>query len=275
MTARGNGAHAPEGLLARYAAGDAGIGPETLWALEGHLEGCASCRDRLADAVRGGNPGTVSLLERVHAGLDTELARSAPAPLRSRLLPRTSRWLAPTLLRWLGMSTLMVLTAVGFDLVNDSSRMSLVLLLAPVVPLLGVAAVWARGQDPVHELVAATPRAGLYLVLRRTLTVLVVVIPVLALAGLVVDASPARWLLPCLAFTAGALALGTVIGVSRAAAALGLLWAAGVIAPSLVTARLPAVLDTASLPAWAALTAATAVVLVLRRDAYTKLPSSR
>jgi hypothetical protein len=150
-----------------------------------------------------------------------------------------------------------------------------VLLLAPVAPLLGVAAAWSRGLDPAHELVTASPRAGLYLVLRRTLAVLVVVIPALAGAGWLVGTSPARWLLPCLAFTAGALALGEVVGLHRAASGLALAWTAVVVAPSLVTARTPVLLEPASLPAWAALTALVAVVAVLRRDAYTGLPSGR
>ena len=122
------------------------------------------------------------------------------------------------------------------------------LLVAPVAPLLGVAAVWSAGLDPAHELVVASPRAGLYLVLRRTLAVLVVVIPALTVAGWLAGASPARWLLPCLAFTAGALALGELIGLRRAAAALALAWTAGVITPSVLTARTPVVLEPASLP---------------------------
>jgi hypothetical protein len=113
------------------------------------------------------------------------------------------------------------------------------------------------------------------MVLRRTLAVLVVVIPALTLAGWLAGASPALWLLPCLAFTAGALALGEVIGLRRAAGVLALAWAAGVITPSMLTARTPLLLEPASLPYWAGLIAVTAVALVLRRDAYTGLRSDR
>ena len=114
-------------------------------------------------------------------------------------------------------------------------------------------------MDPAHELVVASPRAGLYLVLRRTLAVLVVVIPALAVAGWLAGASPARWLLPCLAFTAGALALGELIGLRRAAAVLALAWTAGVIAPSVLTDRSPLVLEPASLPYWVGLIVVVAV----------------
>ena len=104
---------------------------------------------------------------------------------------------------------------------------SLLLLLAPVAPLLGVAAAWARGTDPAYELVAATPRAGLYLVLRRTLAVLVVVIPALTVAGCrsarrrlagccrAWRSPPARW------------RSAALIGVPRAAAVLAAGWVAG------------------------------------------------
>jgi len=275
MTVRGDGAHASGELLERYAAGDAGIGPDTLWALEAHLEACAACRGGLRADV---SPGVTSILERVRAGLDIELARTPRAPARRRWLPRSFRWTAPTLLRWLAMTGLVVTVALGFDVANQavgSHYPSLVLLLAPVAPLLGVAAAWSRRTDPAYELVSATPRAGLYLVLRRTLAVLVAVIPVLAAAGSVVDASPARWLLPCLAFTVATLALGSIVGVPRAAAGLAVTWAVAVVTPSLVTTRPPVVLEPRALPAWAALTAAVVVVLAVRRSGFSRLPSGR
>jgi hypothetical protein len=77
-----------------------------------------------------------------------------------------------------------------------------------------------------------------------------------------------------LAFTVSAIALGEVVGVSRAAAGLALLWSAAVVAPSIVTARLPIVLEPASLPGWVALTAVVAAVLVVRRNAFNRLPNA-
>jgi hypothetical protein len=145
---------------------------------------------------------------------------------------------------------------------------SLALLLAPIAPVACVAAAWARGIDPAHELVAATPRSGLHLVLRRTLAVLVVVIPLLAVTTWT---SPLRWLLPCLAFTVATLALGGFVGVRRAATGLTTAWAALVIGPSLVTAETPLVLEPAALGIWAAALAAGAAVVRLRADVYLRL----
>lgn len=265
--------HVPERMLDRYAARDTGIAADVLWAVEAHLESCPACRARLGDAA-GRSPDTVALLERVRVGLDAELAGAAPVPVRRR----RALWVAPALLPRLVMTVLVVLVAVGLDVAGQLTAAgfpSLVLLVAPVAPLLGVAAAWSRGLDPAHELVVASARAGLALVLRRTLAVLVVVIPLLVAAGWLVGASPARWLLPCLAFTGGALALGEVIGLHRAASGLVLVWVAAVVAPSLFTTRLPVVLEPVSLPGWAGVTAVFAIVLVLRRNAYTELPSGR
>ena len=71
---------------------------------------------------------------------------------------------------------------------GDAGAPSWVLLAAPVLPLLGVAASWSRALDPAHELVAATPAAGLPLLLWRTLVVLAVVVPAALVAGVVTGA---------------------------------------------------------------------------------------
>jgi hypothetical protein len=275
--------HVPVELLARYAAGEAGASAQDAWwAVEVHLESCTACRAQLAELVAHRNPQTALLLERVEEQLIAEVARSSRIPARRRLLPSrvsgwTMWWAAPALLPRLGMTVLVVLAAVGLDLADAATGRypSLVLLLAPVAPLLAVAAAWSRGQDPAYELVVASPRAGLDLVLRRTAAVLAVVIPALAVAGWLVGASPARWLLPCLAFTVGALALGELVGLHRAATGLALGWVLVVVAPSLIAARTPVLLAAASLPAWAVVTVVVAVLLVVRRRAYTGLASVR
>jgi hypothetical protein len=268
---RATGDHVSMAVLKRYASGGPPIGADLLWAVEAHLESCALCRERLGDVV---TPTTASLLARVHANLGVELARSRQMPNR-RWGRRIAEWAPPGLWSRVTMTVLVVGAALGLDLGHITTVPSFVLLIAPIAPLLGVAAVWSAGVDPAHELVVASPRAGLYLVLRRTLAVLIVVIPALTAAGLLVGASPARWLLPCLAFTTGTLVLGELIGVHRAAAALALLWSAAVIGPSVLNATTPFLLAQSSLPYWAGLIAAAAAALLLRRNAYTGLRSER
>ncbi|HET8642427.1 MAG TPA: zf-HC2 domain-containing protein [Pseudonocardiaceae bacterium] len=260
--------HVSMALLERYATGGQGIAADTLWAVEAHLEGCAPCRERLGEAVVRRSPEATALLAAVRAKLATEVASSPQMPAQATR--RVGRWVPPGIWPRLAMTIVVIAAALVLDLLGGGQ---FVLLVAPVVPLLGVAAVWSAGLDPAHELVVASPRAGLFMVLRRTLAVLLVVIPALTVAGALAGASPARWLLPCLVFTAGALALGELIGLRWAASALALVWTAGVIAPSVLAARAPLILEPVSLPYWAGLLAVIAVALVLRRDAYTGLRS--
>jgi hypothetical protein len=281
--ANADAGHVAQHLLDRYAAGATPAAAEDAWwAVEAHLERCATCRARLAGAVARSSPATAALVAGVERRVMAEIERLPPGELpagsRRRLPARVRRWAAPALLPRVGMTVLVVLVALALDLADEtaSGRLpSLVLLLAPVAPLLGVAAAWSRGLDPAYELVVSSPRAGLDLVLWRTLAVLAVVVPVLAAAGWLAGESPALWLLPCLAFTAGALVLGEVVGLHRAANGLALAWVLVVAGPSLLTARPPAVLDPAASPAWAVATALAVVVLVARGRAYTRWESGR
>ncbi|MEU8080779.1 zf-HC2 domain-containing protein [Catellatospora citrea] len=271
-----NGGHAPAVLLARYATG-VELPADAVWALEAHLEGCADCRSRLGEIVYTHSPAVVSIVDNVWAAVAP--AVHAQVPPRRRWWPALLRWAAPAALPWLAMTVLLPVTAMLLDLaagVAGPPRPSVLLVIAPVVPMLGVAASWTRYLDPVHDLVASTPRAGLGLALRRTLAALIVVMPPLALAGAVVGAAPVRWLLPSLVFAASALALGAFVGVGRAAAAVTVGWVGAVVAPSLLWSRLPAALDPAiSTPAWAACAVIAAAALFLQRGAFQRPASHR
>jgi hypothetical protein len=261
-----SGTHASDQLIERYAAGGqalAALSAEQEWTLEAHLETCVECQQRLAQSLATQRPQLGEILDVVWQDIAVA-ATSKPAPVRSRLKRWLLTWASPSLLPWLAMTALVVLAALGFDVASRTSLPSLVVLLAPVMPLLGVAASWTRRMDPMYELIAGAPRAGLSMVLRRTAAVLVVVIPMLAIAAVLADGSPVLWLLPCLAFTLGTLALGTVTGVARAAGALAVLWALAVVIPSLATSAVPVLLQPVSLPGWL-LAAAVAAVILHRR----------
>jgi hypothetical protein len=268
-------AHASTELIARYAAGES-LPSDAEWALEAHLDGCAACRARLAGAVAGGIPTVSSIVDSVWAAVEPRIQQVQPT--RRRAWPRLVRWAAPGAAPWLVATVLVPLVAMLLDLVyrrGGATGLSIVELVVPVVPLLGVAASWSRRVDPAFELVASTARYGPGLAARRILTVLVAVVPPLAVATAVAGAAPDRWVLPCLAFTTGALALGTVIGVVRAAAAAIVGWTAAVVAPSIAHARPPAVLQPRHAPVWAACALLAAVALVLWRDALRRPASHR
>ncbi|MFD3730476.1 zf-HC2 domain-containing protein [Streptomyces sp. NPDC058632] len=260
--------HASARLIRHYARGDAGIAADEVWALEAHLEVCGHCRERLGAAVSTEAPAITSLLETVRSALEPRLDTVAAMPPRRWRRVRWSSWMTPAMAPWLAMTVGLTLMALLLDVAApDFGEVSL-LLLAPVLPLAGVAASWSRALDPAHELTVSTPRAGLYLLLRRTVSVLVVVLPVLLAAGRLTGAmTAAQWLLPSLAFTSTALALGSVIDVTRAAAALMAVWGV-VVAPAWATGRVPVLLQPDRLPTWGLLLVLGLGVVIARRSAY-------
>ncbi|WP_341718863.1 zf-HC2 domain-containing protein [Micromonospora sp. FIMYZ51] len=252
----------------RYAAGDPGLDEPSVWAIEVHLEECPDCRARLAGST---TVHTRAVIEQVAMRLDREIAATpvAAGPRWSWSVLR-HRWFVGTLLPWLAM-TATVLACAAVLGVLWGGLPSLVLLIAPLAPLPGVAVAWHRRADPAWELIAATPAAGLTTLLRRTAAVLVFVIPALVLAGAGTGASLALMLLPCLAFTAATLLLGTLVGVRRAAIGLIAIWTLAVIAPSLLAARMPVVLAAESARSWALVTALLTVMVLLRANGFRRL----
>ncbi|MFI5801949.1 zf-HC2 domain-containing protein [Streptomyces sp. NPDC051561] len=267
-------AHASVRLIEEYVRGGGDLGADEVWALEAHLEGCPGCRERLSAAVAVEAPAVTVLTGAVWSGLEGELAASVP--VRARRRAKLSVWATPAMAPWLAMVVAVAGLALLLDLTAPGSgRVSMVLMLAPVLPVCGVAASWSRGLDPAYELTASTPRAGLQLVLRRTASVLAVVIPALLVGGWVTGVSAAQWLLPSLAFTSLTLALGGVIGVSRAAAAMVAAWALVVAAPTLAVGRTAFALQPDGLPVWGLVLALGAAVVIARRGAYSVLGAGR
>lgn len=268
--------HASEVIIDAYARGDSAIAADEVWALEAHLEACGTCRERLAHAVTTGAPAVESLVDAVWADLEPQLAATEPAPARSHRAAGVSAWMTPVMVPWLAMAVSVTLIAVLLDVAGlrpGGGDEPLVLLLAPLLPVCGVAASWSRGLDPAYELAASSPRAGLYLVLWRTTAVLAVVLPPLLVAESATGVTAGRSLLPCLAFTSAALALGTVVGVTRACLVLVAVWGAVVVAPALTFAQgeTAFALQPEGLPVWGVIFALGVAVVVVRRGAYSVL----
>lgn len=265
--------HPTLGEIDRYAAGEPGLDEATVWSIEVHLEGCADCRARLAGSTTAASR---TLIAEVASILDREIAAGpAPRPRPFVVTAVRQRWFVAAMLPWAVMTAAVLATAL---LLSRSVHQlpSIVLLLAPLAPLPGVAAAWSRRTDPAWELIAGTPSAGLTMLLRRTAVVLVLVIPVLAAFGAfgADGVTPALMLLPCLAFTAATLLLGSFVGVRRAAIGLMVAWSAAVVAPSLATAELPALLTPEATGGWALVTALLTALTFLRADAFRRLTHS-
>ena len=257
-------------MLVRYADDGRGLDDAALWSIEVHLDACADCREKLA---ANATPATAGLLDRVAISLDQAIETSPPpARQRTQAAGVNRRWLAWTLLPWLAVTVAVLGCGVLLNSAEPSLP-SLVLLLAPVAPLPGVAVAWNRRIDPVWELIATTPAAGLAMVLRRTFAVLVVVLPALLAGGVSTGTSLALTLLPCLAFTAATLVLGAFIGVRRAAIGLGAAWSTAVLLPSVAAQSLSPVLQPDSTAVWAVTTVALAASTLLAAPHFHRLTS--
>ncbi|GGM17256.1 MULTISPECIES: hypothetical protein [Micromonospora] len=254
--------------LDRYAAGAPDLDEPAVWAIEVHLEDCADCRARLAGST---TVDSRAVLDRVALALEREIAAAPPPARRSRSWSvLRHRWFVGTLLPWLAMTGTVLACAALLGALRVGLP-ALVLLVAPLAPLPGVAVAWHRRADPAWELIATTPAAGLTTLLRRTAAVLACVVPPLALVGAGTGMSLALMLLPCLAFTAATLLLGSLVGVHRAAIGLITAWTLVVVTPSVAAARLPVLLSAESTRSWLLATTVLTVVALLRLDSTRRL----
>jgi hypothetical protein len=145
------------------------------------------------------------------------------------------------------------------------------LLIAPLVPVLGVAMAYGVENDPAHETAIATPMRGLRLILTRAAVVLVVSTAVLGLAALLLPGTTSMafaWIIPALGLTLSAVAMMTFTAPRVAATIVAVVWVLGVLVArgggdSQVAAFGPAGQATMALVAAVAI-----VVAVARRDRF-------
>jgi len=219
--------HAHDALMARYVRGEAGS-PEGA-SLEQHLTRCAECRVRMATHVEIAPLDMVwtRVREQVQAPeptlverLLTGLGLSAPDARLVAVAPslRTS-WL-------FGLAV--TLGFVGLGAAFGGTRgLSFFLLVAPLVPVAGVAFAYGPDVDPAYEVGVAVPYSAVRLLLLRTAAVLATSLPLVLAASLMVPAlswTAVTWLFPALAFTVVVLAASTWTRPTVAAVGLGIAW---------------------------------------------------
>ncbi|MEU6878043.1 zf-HC2 domain-containing protein [Streptomyces sp. NPDC046712] len=300
--------HVTDSLAARYASGSAAE-PDA-WSLEKHVEVCGGCAARVSAAVRAGGAGPVladvraALLDTVrteavsrqpkavpgHPGLRTDTAAVPGHPgLGGSGLSPASRWArvlwaAGPALRGAWLVALLVVVAAAVGLAYGAGfhgARPVLLAVAPVLPLAGVAVSYGRHADPMYEIGVATPSGGLRLLLTRAAAVLGVCVPVLTAAGALLPPvtgvpGAAAWLLPGLALTLAALALGSFVGCRAASATLTGGWLLAVTGPVLgrpgATGELARYLSgPAAQGGWAAAAVLCAGLLALRRRSFDHL----
>lgn len=244
------------------------------WSIERHLEACARCRELVCDYT-----SRAPLRVAVETGWQSLATALEAEASPSTLIASTShRWHAiagPGLrLPWIVAFAALLALATLAGRLGPVGAPPLLLLLAPVLPLCGVAITHGPLLDPTHEISSTTPLAGLELVLLRTSGVLAVCLPAAAIVGAATGrAAPTLWLLPSVALTLTALLLGSVIGVTRASAVVAVIWFAAVVTPAVTAARHPFVLSSGAWSVWVAAAATAALLLLLRRRSFLRLES--
>ncbi|PZG11777.1 zf-HC2 domain-containing protein [Nonomuraea aridisoli] len=218
--------HVPDDLRERYV--DGTLDTAVAMSVDAHLGRCARCRA----AVPYEEGWLETSWQRLEAGLSEPRSRPLERLLRHGGVPdHLARLVAatPTLSRaWLTA----VVAALTFAVLAARQGPELVpvfLIVAPVLPLTGIALAYGPRVDPAHELLAATPLAGPRLLLVRSVAVLAVATVLAALAAPLLPAPPglsAAWLLPSLAAASGCLALSNRLPVPIAALAAGGSWLA-------------------------------------------------
>lgn len=125
----------------------------------------------------------------------------------------------------LGLSILIGLAAT--DAAQPRDDLFVFLLIAPLVPTLGVAMAYGSSADPAHEVALATPMSGLRLILTRAAAVIGCSSLFLAVAALLTPTVPAiafAWLLPSFGLCSAAIGAMTFVAPRRAATTVGGLW---------------------------------------------------
>jgi hypothetical protein len=262
--------HADRDLLQRYVRDE--LDDPQAYSVEAHVLACDECRQALAPEV------SADRLDKIWDGTVDVLDRPRPRPLervlvRMRITPSTARLLAATpslQVSWMAA----VAVAVGFGaLASHGSEHGLVLFLvmAPLVPVVGVAAAYGPGVDPAHELTVAAPMSGFRMLLLRSLAVLGASVAITTAASLglaALDWTAAAWVLPALALTGATLALALVMSPEHAAACITIAWLVAVMGGWSVTGDDMGTFRAAGQVTCAVVAVATAAVIAHRHELF-------
>jgi hypothetical protein len=222
--------HADAALLEAYAHGR--IDDARAGSVEAHALACAACRGGLAAWVPRGPldrswARVEPQLEPWNVGIIESLLQKLGIPDHvARLLAAT-----PSLrLSWFGAMAAALSFAVMAGRSGEGGLL-VFLLVAPLVPLAGVAVAYGPGLDPTYEIGLAAPMRSYRLMLIRSMAVLAAseVLAFGASLALPLGWATAAWLLPSLGLSAASLALSTFWPPLRAGLAVAGGWLAVVL----------------------------------------------
>lgn len=269
--------HVETELLERYAAGT--LPDAAAWSVEAHVVDCETCRSALVEVpgdLGGVTDARLDAAWSVVASGTRQLQRGRfeRGLVRLGVAEHTARLLlaTPAFVRsWLLGVVAALAVTLSLAWAAPGRPLLPFLLVAPLLPVAGIAGAFGPRVDPAYEVAVVAPMSSFRLLLLRTMTVLAVT---LGLAGLAAAALPvagwtlAVWLLPSLAMTATVLAASTRWQPIRAAVVVASVWGAAVIGPALVGAGVPLVYGAGGQLAAAVLLAGAAAVLIRRRDRF-------
>lgn len=265
--------HADAGDIARYATG--AIDDTRAASIEAHLVTCARCRAQLAGAAVARH----DRLDQAWAGIVDAL--DAPRPgVVERVLHRigvrsgTARLLAATpSLRgsWLVAVTVALAFAAVAAQSGTDRGLAVFLMVAPLIPVAGVAAAFGAELDPTWEVTAAAPGGGFRLLLLRAAAAFATTVVLAAGAALALPGmswTAAAWILPALALTLTTLALSTATSPERAAIGVSLTWVLGVTATTRASHDLLSAFGPSGQLVLATVAVVAATLIARRRDSF-------
>src|SRR3954447_8583805 len=194
--------HADRDLLAAYVAG--ALDPVNGASVEQHLDRCAQCREQirpLADVPMLDDAWTTILetVETPQLPLPARIARRLGVTEPTSILLGATASLRTA---WVSSAFVALAFAVGAVYWSGGGALAPFLLVAPLIPVLGVAAAYGPHEDPLESLIVTAPYGRTRLILLRTFGVLVTVLPLAVVAGLFVPGPvwlAVAWLGPALA----------------------------------------------------------------------------
>lgn len=259
--------HCDARLVRRYVDDDLDIALAA--SVEAHLVGCAACRTLVADAT---DP---AWLAPAWEAIRDTIERPAPGILRRLGVSERDAVLlrAAQLLRgpWTFATAAILVFAVVASWPGNVFGQATYLLVAPLVPVLGVAGAFAA-TDPINAITHPTPYSKTRLTLLRAVVVVVTTVPLVVLLGALlpgIGVLAVAWLGPALGLTLSALVGLTWWSPAVTTTGLSIVWAT-VVGVAYQRHELTAAIERDAQIGYLVVAAITAAALVARiRSAHT------
>jgi hypothetical protein len=261
--------HVPDDQLRAWVEGTASMASAA--SVEQHLMNCTACQRAVAESAgpvltEDLEAGWLGIRDAIEAPTLNALGRAlrrcgmneSDAILLSSAPALTGAWLTGVAL--VALFTMLATTA------SPGRGLAMFLVLAPLLPVAGVAGAYGADVDPTHELTLSAPYSKLRLLMLRTGAVVLTCVPLTVLAAVPLKGPwwvAVGWLVPAAAFVALTLAATTYVPPVYAATGIALGWISLTL-PAVISGSPLRVLDQELLVVYIIVTAGAALVFALR-----------